>query len=173
MRLRLSGGYGEYRYTARVDGQPQSIYGTAAFADLLVGYQMAFGGLTLKAFAGATFDGHLLDPFDEANKTDGAATGVKGVDRDLAQPRASSCAQLDLSYGTAHSTYNSRARLGYRLPIPSRSASKAARSAILPVDNGRGGAFVRYDGWPASFRCRAASPAISPRRATLTERSSI
>lgn len=145
IRLRLSGGYGEYRYAARVDGVTQSIYGTAAFADLLVGYQMAFGGLTLKAFAGATFDGHLLDPFDETNKTEGAATGVKGAIESWLNLSPSSYAQLDLSYGTAHSTYNSRARLGYRLTNTISLGLEGGAFGNAAGRNGRGGAFVRYE----------------------------
>ena len=173
VRLRLSGGYGEYRYAARVDGVTQSIYGTAAFADLLVGYQMAFGGLTLKAFAGATFDGHLLDPFDETNKTEGTATGVKACDRELAQPVAIGLrpARPVVWDGARDLQQPRAARLSldqYHLARPRRRR----RSAMLPVATGAAAPSFATSGWPASCRCRAACPAISPPRATLTERSS-
>lgn len=142
-RMRLAGGYGEYRYEG---GRPrQSIYGSAAFADLLVGYQMAFGDLTLKAFAGATFDGHLLAPFDETNPVNGSATGAKAVVESWLNLSPSAWLQVDGAYGTAHAGYTTRVRIGWR----------AMHSISLGVEGGafgneasrssRGGAFVRYE----------------------------
>lgn len=145
LRLRLAGGYGEYRYAGNVEGTTQSIYGTAAFADLLVGYQRGFGPLTLKAFAGATFDGHLLDPFDEASKVGGAATGAKGVLESWLNLSPDTFAQFDLSYATAHQTYNSRLRVGYRLNRVFSIGLEGGAFGNLAANNGRGGAFARYE----------------------------
>lgn len=142
-RMRLAGGYGEYRYEG---GTPrQSIYGTSAFADLLAGYQMAFGDLTLKAFAGATFDGHLLDPFDEGNPVNGAATGAKVVLESWLNLSPSAWLQLDGAYATAHAGYTTRARIGWRA---TRSISVGLEGGAFGNEasqSGRGGAFVRYE----------------------------
>ena len=104
LRVRIAGGYGEYRYPARIEGRTQAVYGMSAFGDLLLGYQMGFDRLTLKAFAGATFDGHLLTPFDEASKVNMAATGAKFVVESWLNISPSTWAQLDLSYATAHAS---------------------------------------------------------------------
>src|SRR5690606_38940080 len=110
-RFRAGGGSGSYRYRGPVGGQPASIYGTPAFADLLVGYQMGVGPLTLKAFVGASFDGHALQPHDTANALAGYRTGVKGVLEGWLNLTPRAWAALDLAAATAHSHYYSRLRL--------------------------------------------------------------
>lgn len=144
-RIRLAGGYGEYRYAGTVAGVDQSIYGTATFADLLVGYQMAFGDLTLKAFAGATFDGHGLQPFDDSNPVNGAATGAKVVLESWFNLAPSLWLQADGAFATAHSSYTTRARLGWRASRDIAIGLEGGAFGNEASQNGRGGAFVRYE----------------------------
>ena len=145
LRLRAGGGYGEYRYAAKIGRETLSIYGTAAFADLLVGYQMAFGNLTLKAFAGGAFDGHLLEPFDQNNKVNGSATGAKLVGEAWLNITPATWAQLDASYATAHSAYFSRLRLGFRVTHGISVGLEGGSFGNEASRNGRGGAFARYE----------------------------
>lgn len=144
-RLRVAGGYGEYRYTGTVAGLTQTIYGSAGFADLLAGYQMGWGALTLKAFAGATFDGHLLTPFDEGNAVSGSARGAKATIEGWLNITPLLWAQLDASYATAHRSYNTRLRLGYRLTPAISVGAEGGGLGNAASDNGRGGGFVRYE----------------------------
>ena len=144
-RVRLSGGGGRYTYDTTIDRTPQSIYGTSAFADLLVGYQMGLGDMTLKVFGGATFDGHLLTPFDGANPVDGGATGAKAVAEAWINWTPSLWTQVDLAYATAHDSYSSRIRAGYRLTRSLSVGAEAGAFGNMASDNLRGGGFVRYE----------------------------
>lgn len=148
LRVRAAGGYGEYSYNGNADGIQQSIYGTAAFADLLVGYQMGIGPLTVKAFAGGNFDGHLLQPFDEANKVGTSASGAKVVLEAWYNVTDRTWAQLDLSWASAHSSYGGRLRAGYRVRqrmLEDLSIGvEAGAFGNDGGDNGRIGAFARY-----------------------------
>lgn len=143
-RLRLTGGYGEYRYGGHVEGRTQAVNGSAAFADVLAGYQVGWGALTFKAFAGPTFEGHLLTPFDEANRVSGAATGAKGVAEGWINISPSLWGQVDASYATAHQSYNGRLRLGYRVTHGFSVGLEGGGFGNLASDNGRGGGFLRY-----------------------------
>ncbi len=145
MRLRVSGGYGEYRYSGWVDGRTDRIYGTAMFADVLAGYQMGLGGLTLKAFAGATFDGHVLSAFDANNPVNGKVTGAKGVLEGWLSITTSTWAQVDLAYGTAHASYNSRLRVGHRVATGVSLGVEGGQFGNEASDNRRLGGFARYD----------------------------
>ncbi len=145
VRFRLAGSYGEYRYAGYVDSRLQTVYGTAASADVLAGYQMGWGSWTLKAFAGATFDGHLLTPFDEANEVSGAATGAKAALESWVDITPAFWAQLDASYATAHRNYNSRLRVGYRLTQVISLGAEGGGFGNAASDSGRGGGFLRYE----------------------------
>lgn len=145
LRVRLSGGYGEYRYPGSIGGRTETIYGTAAFADLLVGYQWGLGALTLKAFGGATFDGHVLTPFDGNNPVNANATGAKGVVEGWLNINPATWAQVDLAYGTAHASYNSRLRVGHRIANGLSIGVEGGGFGNAASDNGRLGGFARYD----------------------------
>ena len=139
------GGYGQYRYSTAIDGKHVKVYGTSTFADLLAGYQMGLGALTLKAYAGATFDGHWLDPFDAGNAVNGRAAGAKGVIEAWLNLSAAAWAQLDAAYGTAHSTYFSRLRVGYRVTQGLSLGVEGGAFGNAASDSGRGGGFARYE----------------------------
>ena len=149
LRIRATGGYGEYRYSGTAEGMQQSIYGTAAFADLLVGYQIGLGALTVKAFAGGNFDGQLLQPFDEANKAGTSASGAKVVLEAWYSLTDRTWAQLDLSWSSAHGGYGSRLRAGYRVRqrmLEDLSVGvEAGAFGNDGGDNGRAGAFVQVE----------------------------
>jgi hypothetical protein len=145
LRFRASGGSGSYRYHTTIYGAPASIYGTPAFADLLVGYQMGLGPLTLKAFVGASFDQHWLQPHDAANELAGQQIGVKGAVEGWLNLTPRAWAALDVAAGTAHSNYYSRLRLAYRV-LPSLSVGlEAGAFGHVAGDFSRVGALVRYD----------------------------
>ncbi len=147
LRLRLVGGYGQYRYSAPIDRTPTSIYGTVAFADLLVGTQMAFGPLTLKAFAGAAFESHTLDPIDTDNAVLGPARGAKWVVEGWLNLTPTLWVQADLANSTAHDGYFRRVRLGWRLTntVSIGVEGGSFGNASSRNENGRGGAFARYE----------------------------
>lgn len=145
LRLRVSGGYGEYRYSGWVGGHTGAIYGTAAFADLLAGYQMSLGALTLKAFAGATFDGHFLSPFDADNPVSAKATGAKGVVEGWLNISKATWAQADFGYATAHASYSSRLRVGHRIATGLSLGVEAGQFGNEASDSSRMGGFARYD----------------------------
>lgn len=144
-RLRMVGGYGQYRYQGSIDAQAQTVYGTSTFADVLAGYQMGLGALTLKAFAGATFDGQLLDPFDAGNPVNGNATGAKGVLEAWLNLTSNTWAQTDLSYSTAHRAYFSRLRLGYQVTGGVSLGVEGGAFGNAASDSGRAGGFLRYE----------------------------
>jgi hypothetical protein len=145
LRFRASGGSGAYRYDGSIGGVPTSIYGTPAFADLLVGYQMGFGALTLKAFVGASFDAHELEPYDKANALAGSSTGVKGALEGWLNVTPEAWAAVDLAATTAHSNYSTRLRLGYRVLQGLSLGVEAGAFGHVEGNFGRVGALVRYD----------------------------
>lgn len=148
LRIRATGGYGAYSYDGVVERTRVSIYGTSVFADLLVGYQLRLGRLTLKGFAGASYDAHDLEPFDPANRLAEPATGVKVALEVWYNLTDRAWAQADLSWSSAHGTYGGRARLGFRLHqgfMEDVSVGlEAGAFGNTAGDDGRAGVFVRY-----------------------------
>jgi hypothetical protein len=145
LRFRASGGSGSYHYRGTIYGAPASIYGTPAFADLLVGYQMGFGPLTLKAFVGASFDRHWLEPYDTANALAGQETGVKAAVEGWLNLTSKTWVALDLAATAAHASYNSRLRLGYRA-LPDLSLGlEAGGFGNVAGDSRRIGGLIRYE----------------------------
>lgn len=145
LRFRASGGSGAYRYEGSIGGLPTSIYGTPAFADLLVGYQMGIGALTLKAFVGASFDAHELEPYDNANALAGYSTGVKAALESWLNVTPDVWAAVDLAATTAHSSYSTRLRLAYRVLKDLSLGVEAGAFGHVEGNFGRVGALVRYD----------------------------
>jgi hypothetical protein len=148
LRLRATGGYGQYSYDGVVDYTRRSIYGTTLFADLLVGYQLNLGKLTLKGFAGASHDGHYLEPLDPSNRISGSAIGAKLALEAWYNFDDKAWAQTDVSWSSAHGTYGGRARVGYRVHQGFMEDVSVGLEAGAfgndAGDNARGGVFVRY-----------------------------
>lgn len=170
--LRSGGGYGQYRYSGqRPDdpaGRERKFLGTVTYIDALVGYQKKVGPLTAKAFVGIASIDHAIAPGDSLShvwlQVQGLDYGVKGVVELWLDIGSSAWGSLDMSWTSAHQTYSSRARLGYRLlpqlsagleagvngnalgdppPLPNGESPEGAKPA------GRIGLFARYE-WAAT-----------------------
>lgn len=101
LRLRAVGGYSDYGS------------GTVSFADLLVGYHVQFGPLTLKVFAGLTGAAHVPD--EPIAAPQGFELGGKGVVEAWWNITDQVWTSADLSWASLRSVYSSRLRLGWRL----------------------------------------------------------
>jgi hypothetical protein len=148
-RYRITGGYGEYRYTStRWTGSSVIVVpfdGTVTFADILVGYQQTLGTLTIKLFAGAALEDHAITPFDIENRVQGQAWGAKGVIETWLNLGERAFSQLDLGYGTANRSYAGRLRLGYKIWPQLSAGMEAGLAGSDDYGSGRAGAFVRYE----------------------------
>ena len=145
LRVRLAGGAGRYNYNAVIDGERTKVLGASSFGDLLVGYHVSNGPLTVKAFAGASFDGHLLTPFDPANPVSNRMIGAKAVLEAWLNIGDADWAALDLSWSSAHDSYFSRLRLGHRLGPSLSIGPEGGAYGNRASNNGRAGGFVRYE----------------------------
>lgn len=144
-RLRIASGIGAYRYRTFIDGTRYRIYGVTGFGDALGGYHASLGALTVKAFAGVTYDGHALRPDDPANPVDDGKVGGKAVLETWLNLGPADWVSLDLSAASAHQAYYSRLRIGHRL-IPQLSVGlEGGAFGNEKTDNGRGGGFIRYE----------------------------
>lgn len=131
-RLRGVAGYSDYGT------------GTVTFADLLLGYHLQLGPLTLKALAGITATN--LAP-EQPGPRDAGLGGKAAVEAwwNITEHAWTSA---DLSWASLHSVYGARIRLGWRL-WPELSAGIEGGSAGTPDgDIARLGGFVRYE-WPS------------------------
>lgn len=171
LRLRFVGGYGQYTYSGRrhdpsrpTGWRLRHFEAETAFSDALIGYLWRLGPLTTKGFVGAAGIGHAITPRDPDNIVDGLEWGAKAALELWLNLGDDAWASLDASYTTAHATYAARARLGYRV-LPTLSvgleagfngnavgndgflSSRVTDGPYQPIDyqNGRGGAFVRYE----------------------------
>ncbi|CAN0267882.1 unnamed protein product, partial [Phaeothamnion confervicola] len=137
-RFRVSGGGGQF-------GSRQSIYGTSAFADLLIGYQVGIGAVTLKAFAGGTFDGVMLQPVEQPPTAFSTQTGAKGVVETWVNWTSEVWSQVDLAYASVHRTYSGRIRTGYRVMPDVSIGVEVGSFTKIDYENQRVGAFLRYE----------------------------
>lgn len=149
-RLRATGGGGNYSYQGRVPLQlpdsPDVLFsGNAAAADVAIGYQQRFGPAIAKAFLGAGYQDHQIEPDDVFNSVTGVAYGaIAAVDLwvDLSDD---TWASLGASYNTAFSSYSAYASAGYRL-LPELSVGiEAGAFGNETLDAGRLGALVKWD----------------------------
>ena len=145
VRVRVASGVGAYRYRTFIDGVRYRIYGVTGFGDVLGGYQAALGALTIKAFAGVTYDGHALRPDDPSNAVDDGKIGGKAVLETWLNLGPGDWVSLDLSGASAHQTYYSRLRLGHRLTPQLSVGLEGGAFGNEKTDNGRGGGFIRYE----------------------------
>ena len=153
-RLRATTGYGHYDYhwdrATKVDVDK-------AYADALVGYQLRYGELTAKAFAGWA----ILSDLDVPSATVRKArfnTGFKTALELWLNLGSQAWTSLDLAYADTRQTWSIRSRIGYRM-LPTVSvglegivnhSSLVGQVQINKVTeqlagNARVGAFVRYE----------------------------
>lgn len=168
LRLRASGGYGQYGYSGRRSGDPinseREFRGTIKFVEALIGYQARLGDLTAKAFAGIAAIDHVVSPDDPIASggllTQGLEYGFKGVLELWLNLGADAWTSLDASWTSAHQSYAGRWRLGYRvLPTISLGVETSINGNLLNgsriLDDGslreelrpqtRLGLFARYE----------------------------
>lgn len=168
IRLRASGGHGQYRYQGHRAGDPKDkvrkFEGTVTYVEILAGYQKRVGELTAKAFAGIAAIDHAVTPGDPIASggllTQGMAYGFKGALEVWLNLGSDAWTSLDASWTNAHQTYAGRMRLGYRvLPTVSLGLEAGingnAVSGERVLEDGtmreplrpqtRAGLFVRYE----------------------------
>jgi hypothetical protein len=149
LRLRAVGGYGAYSYSgpraAGLTSQVVKFHGTSTFTDLLVGYHKQLGPVTVKAFGGLMGADHRLNPDDPETGIRGAGFGGKVALETWWTISDAAWSSVDVSWGSLHHTYATRARLGWRV-LPALSAGlEAGAAGNVEGDVVRGGAFVRYE----------------------------
>lgn len=123
IRLRASGGYGQYRYSGHRAGDPKDTQrhfgGTITYVEALIGYQKRVGELTAKAFVGLAAIDHAVAPDDPIASgglpTQGMDWGIKGALELWLNLGSDAWTSLDASWTSAHQTYAGRWRLGYRV----------------------------------------------------------
>lgn len=113
-RLRAAGSYGQYdvtygktRYAARTTG-----------AELAAGYQMRFGNLTAKLFAGAAYVGLEAAAKDGSRRLSQPEIGFKTALELWLDIGDHAFASFDAAGTTAHATFSARLRYGYRITPP-------------------------------------------------------
>ena len=168
LRLRATTGYGGYGWQGKPDpdhpllAQPKG-NATTDYADLLAGYYKQMGPATFKAFIGvAMIEHHLGDINCRDNICDpetvrselvhGTDWGPKAAFEIWLNLGSDAFASFDASYTTAHDTFSSHTRLGYRV-LPTVSAGLEAAVNTNAKNNFfsentpdyRGGVFVRYE----------------------------
>ena len=166
LRLRATTGYGGYGWQGRPDADhhsPPKGNATTDYADLLFGYYKQMGPATVKGFVGVAMIEHRLGTINcRDNICDPETVRSELVHGSDWGPKASfeiwlnlgknAFASFDASYTTAHETFSSHTRLGYRV-LPNISAgleaavNTNAKNNFLGQNSAdyRGGAFVRYE----------------------------
>ena len=144
LRLRLSGGYGQYVYTGIRRGEANSFTAQNTYGEALVGYLKRLGPLTAKGFLGIAVIDHQIAPFDPDNPVQGQKVGPKIAAEFWLNVGDASWTSLDLSWTSAHGTAAARLRAGYRV---FRDVSLGLEGGINSNDLGedaRAGLFARY-----------------------------
>ncbi len=147
-RLRFAGGYGLYNFDKVIARSSISALGDVGFADVLAGYQVGMGPLTLKLFAGATFEGHGLVPFDPDNNLHGRVVGAKIAGETWLNLSPDVFVSINGAWANIHESVTGRVRLGYRLHHQVAIGVEGAATRNSEGEWGRGGMFVTYQ-WGA------------------------
>ncbi len=145
-RLRSGGGYGRYRYDGVWGRQriPTEFGGITSFADLMIGYHLQIGRVTLKGFAGGSGIAHVVSPLDLDNPVRGLDIGFKAAIESWTELTANLWLQADASWTAAHETYGSRLRAGWRVMPEISIGLEGGLHGNTVFDGTLGGAFVRY-----------------------------
>jgi hypothetical protein len=131
IRLRGVAGYGDHGS------------GTVSFADLLLGYHSQLGPVTFKLFAGLTVLDHESSQPTSLNQ--GMEVGGKGVAEVWWNITDQLWTSADLSWGSTHSIYSGRVRLGWRLWPELSSGLEGGAAGTSDHDIARFGGFLRYE----------------------------
>lgn len=144
LRLRASGGYGQYSYKGTREDKVIVFDATTSYAEALVGYLKTFGPLTAKAFAGVAVIEHDIVPFDPDNPLQGQKVGPKLVGEFWLNMGPFAWSSVDLSWTSAYSTSAAHARTGYRIFDDVSLGIEGAINANTMGEDARAGLFVRY-----------------------------
>jgi Cellulose biosynthesis protein BcsS len=159
LRLRVNSGYGQYNYSKVPDFNDKShcrgkrrtatacipVDVSISYVDALVGYQMRFGQLTAKVFAGLSTVDHGASIKDANNHALGREYGATGALEFWLNVGDHAWTSLDLSYTTAHDTAAARWRAGWRA-LPTLSIGPEMRfDRNEQSGSARAGAFARYE----------------------------
>ncbi|MEZ5817595.1 MAG: cellulose biosynthesis protein BcsS [Hyphomicrobiaceae bacterium] len=157
VRLRLSGGYGRYRYTRPFfdEGRRRHLwpefFGEQTSVDALIGYHWAWGPTTLKAYGGLTQERHRISPgpdspldADGDNAVQGTRSGIKLVVETWTRLADWGFFQADANWSQPFEAYGGRIRLGHNLSGGWSVGLEAAAFGNLNHDGGRAGAFARF-----------------------------
>lgn len=113
-RLRIGGGYGQYDVT---HGKTRYAARTMT-TDLVAGYQMRFGNLTAKLFAGASHIGLEAVAKDGSRHISEPEIGFKTALELWLDIGDHAFASFDAAGTTAHASFSARVRYGYRIAPP-------------------------------------------------------
>ncbi len=148
LRLRFSSGIARYTYKtdAMIFGrlEKQWIMGDATFGDLLLGYQKQIGPATLKAFIGASFSDHILEPGDSKNPVSGQSYGAKSSLEVWFNHSDRIWSAANLNYTTAHHAFTGQVKLGYTINKRFALGLFAGAYGNAEFTGGRGGGLVRF-----------------------------
>jgi hypothetical protein len=153
LRARVGGGYGQYRYVTLPPKHQECAFeqcrkipvaGQASFVDALFGYQIRYGSLTAKAFAGYASDTQLLAPFDTLNRSAGKAQGFKAVLETWYNISPRLWTSVDASWTQAHAGYQAQLRLGYRLTPQISIGLEEGALGNVAGQQWRSGAFANF-----------------------------
>ena len=148
-RLRTVAGYGRYRYDGNllINRQvvPTVFRGTVTFAELLAGYQVRWGPLTSKVFAGYYAELHVISPYNPSSHSHGRAEGIKLALENWLDFGGRWWASLDGSWTSANTSYWTRMRAAYRVWPKLSAGLEIGALGNVEFDAGRLGAFLRYE----------------------------
>jgi Cellulose biosynthesis protein BcsS len=153
-RVRLGSGYGRYHYTTALpahgdcrygNGRSTEIRGRTSFSDILAGYQLSAGQLTVKAYAGLASDSQDLSTRDLCNASQGLDYGAKAVVEGWLNITPTIWAALDGSWTAAHAGYAAKLRVGYRILDDLSIGLEESATGNVAGQQLNSGAFVRYE----------------------------
>jgi hypothetical protein len=149
LRLRAVAGYGAYSYQGLRAAQPLPIVrkfrGETGFAELLGGYQIQYGPVTVKAFGGVLAEDIWLQPDDPENAIKGAGWGGKVALETWWNATDRAWVSLDLNWATLHDTYSARTRLGWRFTPALSAGLEAGLTGSEQYGGVHAGPFLRHE----------------------------
>lgn len=153
-RVRLGSGYGRYHYTTALpthgdcrygNGRSTEVRGRTSFSDILAGYQLSAGQLTVKAYAGLASDSQDLSTRDVCNASQGLDYGPKAVIEGWLNITPKVWAAVDGSWTAAHAGYAAKLRLGYRLLDDLSIGLEESATGNVAGKQLNSGVFARYE----------------------------
>lgn len=146
-RMRATAGYGQYAYTKSAPGGGSTslkLKGRKVFSDALIGYQFHWHNLVLRAFGGATFENHFVDPQDPDNPVIDFSYGGKVAMEAWLRPSERSWLAGDASWDSAFNTYKLGLRTGYAVLEPLDVGIETQIEGNDAFEAGRAGIFATW-----------------------------